>query len=350
MKSEGAAFRGACARARKANAAKRGDGSVTVLDFGSGDGRYLLEFLRTAEAVFAPGETLKILAYDVSPGALRAFRRRCLDAGFVEARGAGDDAAIGAVAKEADAGLAAVAVEFLAGDPVASPKAVEALLRAHAAAAPTGDAFDVALSGWGSTSAIPDLEDEGPVSRQDGFVRVMCRLAPTLVQVVSSRNNFIEPQKKYARLRAAKKEKKDAPSSSEAATALDARIRLAVRDGDFYYPVAGHEYFFSAVSPRRERARLLDAGFTAAAVSACNVASFRDILASPRMAKLERAALAFVARDDHLRFQLFLSRAVARATGRPVARTARLFDPNRTLVDQAARYIVSVSARPPKRA
>ena len=37
MKSEGAAFRGACARARQANAAKRGDGSVTVLDFGSGD-------------------------------------------------------------------------------------------------------------------------------------------------------------------------------------------------------------------------------------------------------------------------------------------------------------------------
>jgi len=282
------------------------------------------------------GDALEVVAYDVSAGALRAFRRRCLrDAGF-SARGGGP---LGAVVKDvaaAGGGTAALTIAFVRGDAVASPEAVEALLRCGAA----GDVFDVAVSGWGSTSAIPDLEGARGPSRQDGFVAALCRLAPRLLQVVSSANNFMGPQQTYADLRAAR----DAAAGSDA-EALDARIRLATRPGDFYYPVAGHDYFFSAVTPARERQRLLAAGFAEATISACNVVSFRDILGSAVVAKLERAALRLVDADDHLGLQRLLALGAARATGEKARRTARLFDPDRTLVDQAARYLISVARR-----
>ena len=333
MASESAAFRGVFAAARRGAPSPA---SLRVLDFGSGDGRYLAEFCRTAAAVLERGDKLEVVAYDVSAGALRAFRRRCLrDAGFA-ARGGGP---LGAVVKDvaaAGGGTATLTITFVRGDAVASPEAVEALLRGGAA----GDVFDVAVSGWGSTSAIPDLEDARGPSRQDAFVAALCRLAPRLLQVVSSANNFMGPQQTYADLRAAR-----AAAAGSAAEALDARIRLATRPGDFYYPVAGHDYFFSAVTPQRERQRLLAAGFAEATISACNVVSFRDILGSAVVAKLERAALRLVDADDHLGLQRLLALGAARATGEKARRTARLFDPDRTLVDQAARYLISVARR-----
>ncbi|KAH8052681.1 glutamine amidotransferase [Aureococcus anophagefferens] len=299
MASESAAFRGVFAAARRGAPSPA---SLRVLDFGSGDGRYLAEFCRTAAAVLdcvlERGDALEVVAYDVSAGALRAFRRRCLrDAGF-SARGGGP---LGAVVKDvaaAGGGTAALTIAFVRGDAVASPEAVEALLRCGAA----GDVFDVA--------------------------------------VVSSANNFMGPQQTYADLRAAR----DAAAGSDA-EALDARIRLATRPGDFYYPVAGHDYFFSAVTPARERQRLLAAGFAEATISACNVVSFRDILGSAVVAKLELAALRLVDADDHLGLQRLLALGAARATGEKARRTARLFDPDRTLVDQAARYLISVARR-----
>ncbi|KAH8096355.1 glutamine amidotransferase [Aureococcus anophagefferens] len=267
MASESAAFRGVFAAARRGAPSPA---SLRVLDFGSGDGRYLAEFCRTAAAVLQGGDELEVVAYDVSAGALRAFRRRCLrDAGF-SARGGGP---LGAVVKDvaaAGGGTATLTIAFVRGDAVAAPEAVEALLRCGAA----GDVFDVAVSGWGSTSAIPDLEDARGPSRQDAFVAALCRLAPRLLQVVSSANNFMGPQQTYADLRAAR-----AAAAGSDAEAL-ARIRLAT-PGDFYYPVAGHDYFFSAVTPARERQRLLAAGFAEATISACNVVSFRDIPAAP---------------------------------------------------------------------
>ncbi|KAH8050971.1 hypothetical protein JL722_11001 [Aureococcus anophagefferens] len=298
MASESAAF----ARFAAARRGAPSPASLRVLDFGSGDGRYLAEFCRTAAAVLdcvlERGDALEVVAYDVSAGALRAFRRRCLrDAGF-SARGGGP---LGAVVKDvaaAGGGTAALTIAFVRGDAVASPEAVEALLRCGAA----GDVFDVA--------------------------------------VVSSANNFMGPQQTYADLRAAR----DAAAGSDA-EALDARIRLATRPGDFYYPVAGHDYFFSAVTPARERQRLLAAGFAEATISACNVVSFRDILGSAVVAKLERAALRLVDADDHLGLQRLLALGAARATGEKARRTARLFDPDRTLVDQAARYLISVARR-----
>mmetsp|Transcript_15971 Transcript_15971/g.52017 ORF Transcript_15971/g.52017 Transcript_15971/m.52017 type:complete len:436 (-) Transcript_15971:18-1325(-) len=149
---------------------------------------------------------------------------------------------------------------------------------------------------------------------------------------------------KIARASLLNRAARDAAAGSDA-EALDARIRLATRPGDFYYPVAGHDYFFSAVTPARERQRLLAAGFAEATISACNVVSFRDILGSAVVAKLERAALRLVDADDHLGLQRLLALGAARATGEKARRTARLFDPDRTLVDQAARYLISVARR-----
>ena len=59
--------------------------------------------------------------------------------------------------------------------------------------------FDVALSGWGTTSAIPDLRPgEG---RQARFLAELCRRAPRLLNVVSSENNFLGPQARFRELR-----------------------------------------------------------------------------------------------------------------------------------------------------
>ena len=49
--------------------------------------------------------------------------------------------------------------------------------------------------------------------------------------------------------------------------------------------------------------------------------------------------------DDHLGLQRLLALGAARATGDAPRRTARLFDPDRTLVDQAASYLISVARR-----
>ncbi|KAH8074129.1 hypothetical protein JL720_10680 [Aureococcus anophagefferens] len=182
----------------------------------------------------------------------------------------------------------------------AAPEAVEALLRCGAA----GDVFDVAVSGWGARRRSRTSKTRGPSRRT---LLAAALPPPRLLQVVSSANNFMGPQQTYADLRAR------AAAAGSDAEALDARIRLATRPGDFYYPVAGHDYFFSAVTPARERQRLLAAGFAEATISACNVR--------------------------------LLALGAARATGEKARRTARLFDPDRTLVDQAARYLISVARR-----
>ena len=131
----------------------------------------------------------------------------------------------------------------------------------------------------------------------------------------------------------------------EDAARLDAELRLATSEGSFYYEVNNEEYFYSAVSPRVEERRLRAAGFRDVDVRACNVASFRDLLASPRLARLERAVLKLVDGNQHLRLQLLLTRLAEKAARRRLQRVAPLFDPDRTLVDQCARYLCSYASR-----
>ena len=63
------------------------------------------------------------------------------------------------------------------------------------------------------------------------------------------------------------------------------------------------------------------------------------------VARLERAVLKLVDGNQHLRLQLLLTRLASRAARRRFARVAPLFDPDRTLVDQCARYLCSYASR-----
>ncbi|KAJ1448823.1 hypothetical protein M885DRAFT_470781 [Pelagophyceae sp. CCMP2097] len=347
MQSEARAFRDTLrlALANKAGAPDAAtDGSVTVLDFGAGDGRFLAEFVRAQAAVLADDwKTLRVIAYDVSRGALRAFRRRCTrDFGFAVVTQTAAQARHAAVALRVGK-RAAVEILFVEGDALAPPDAVEKLF------AGLGN-MDVVLSGWGSTSAIPHLALPGASAdsvlndRQDAFVRMFCTLAPVLVQVVSSANNFMGEQASFNAMRAERRRK---DTSSVRCAELDATLRLADRDGGFYYTVGGHDYFYSAVAPDEETERLIGAGYHTAEIRPCNVVSFRDILANSALAKLEHAALKLVEANDHAGYQFLLSKCVARKTRTPLSklRTAPLFDANRTLVTQASRYIISVATR-----
>ena len=292
-----------------------GGTTVHLLDFGSGNGRC---FAAGRAAARARGKALAVTAYDVSSGALGAFRRALVnDHGFT-ADGGG---ALGDVVAGADR------VRFVQGSATAPPEALRSL-----------GSFDVALSGWGTTSAIPDLRPgEG---RQARFLAELCRRAPRLLNVVSSENNFLGPQARFRELR-----RRRAAAVGEEAARLDAELRLATSEGSFYYEVNGEDYFYSAVSPRKEAARLKSAGFRDVDVRACNVASFRDLLASPRLARLERAVLKLVDGNQHLRLQLLLTRLAEKAARRRLRRIAPLFDPDRTLVDQCARYLCSYASR-----
>lgn len=304
---------------------------VRLLDFGCGNGRC---FAAIRAAARARGAALDVTAYDVSEGALHAFRRALVaEKGFTayppHAAGVDDDGAaagLGAVFNGSRAGRCSV--RFVLGGAAAPPGALRRL-----------GSFDVALAGWGTTSAIPDLRPgEG---RQDAFSKALGRLAPRLLNVVSSENNFRGPQERFGALR-----RRRAGAVGPEADRLDGELRLATAAGSFYYEVNGEEYFYSAVSPRIEERRLRAAGFADVHVAACNVASFRDPLASPRLAKLERAILKLVDGNQHLRLQLLLTRLAERAAGRRLRRVALLFDPDRTLVDQCARYLVSYARRP----
>ena len=292
-----------------------GGTTVHLLDFGSGNGRC---FAACRAAARARGQALAVTAYDVSSGALGAFRRALVDDHGFAADGGG---ALGDVVAGADR------VRFVQGSATAPPEALRSL-----------GSFDVALSGWGTTSAIPDLRPgEG---RQARFLAELCRRAPRLLNVVSSENNFLGPQARFRELR-----RRRAAAVGEDAARLDAELRLATSEGHFYYEVNGEDYFYSAVSPRVEAARLRAAGFRFVEVRACNVASFRDLLASPRLARLENAVLKLVDGNQHLRLQLLLTRLAEKAARRRLRRVAPLFDPDRTLVDQCARYLCSYASR-----
>ena len=311
--------------------------TVRLLDFGCGNGRC---FAACRAAARARGLALDVTAYDVSSGALGAFRRALVDDHGFTADGSG---ALGDVVAGADR------VRFVLGSATAPPHAVEAALRRSGAYDEVWG-FDVALSGWGTISAIPDLPGRSSqlparfrISRQQSFLDILGNLAERLLNVVSSENNFLAPQARFRELR-----RRRAAAVGDEAARLDAELRLATSEGSFYYEVNGEDYFYSAVSPKEEAARLKSAGFLDVEVRACNVASFRDLLASPRLARLERAVLKLVDGNQHLRLQLLLTRLAEKAVRRRLRRVAPLFDPDRTLVDQCARYLCSYASRTPR--
>ncbi|CAK0911081.1 unnamed protein product [Prorocentrum cordatum] len=138
----------------------RGRGSeLRVLDFGCGDGRYLPLYLRVAGALReALGASLRVVAYDISTEALRAFRSRAEEAGLRRVGGAGSGPDVLA--------LGALSVHFVLGDGAAELGAVrESLLKA-------GPVFDLVVVGWGTLSSVPRLPGISPAGLLELFAQM----------------------------------------------------------------------------------------------------------------------------------------------------------------------------------
>eukprot|EP00927_Polykrikos_kofoidii_P077044 TRINITY_DN74034_c0_g1_i1.p1 TRINITY_DN74034_c0_g1~~TRINITY_DN74034_c0_g1_i1.p1 ORF type:complete len:531 (-),score=89.05 TRINITY_DN74034_c0_g1_i1:571-2013(-) len=405
METEAAALRREVSRAAT-RCKDVGVAVVTILDFGCGDGRYLFEFcrvgdllredaLRVSEAKslsesFVPrAHRLRIVGYDVSRGALAMFQRRAVEIGFEVHDMAGDTASADGNGVVAILRRGNIEIQLLVGNALLEPTELEALLHScsvcdgsggtrglHATRGKRCFPFDIIVSGWGSISAIPNLAAAGHVGdvhRQECFLKEFALLAPVFINVVSSANNFVKHQLVFQALR-------DADATAEAAEneaiaraptcasllnlqrqrdSLAARLRLATAAGDFYYPVEGnHLSFYSAVTPALERARLFRAGYEAVEIQACNVVSFRDIMRSQRMARIERAVIKCLRRGDSWRLQLLLSIGIAklRKIPRSTLRLTPIFVASSlsplsinsgqtdALVTQVARYIISISS------
>jgi hypothetical protein len=330
---------------------------VRLLDFGCGDGRYLLEYMRIGERLNAPvlGLQLSVLAYEVSVGALEMLKVRALGMGFVFEPPPTPSApmSLGVLRRNN------VVIEILLGKAVWTPAQLEAALRQVAATrkdavavheveiiSPDEEAprqlqqymCHIVISAWGSMSAIPDGEHEVDGARQASFIAMSARLAPAFINVVSSWNNFIGPLRRYGALR-------QAPVSE----GRSRQLGLATGKGQFYYIVDGSKLFYSAVSPEEEVARLSASGFAHTSVHPCNVISFRDICRSPRKALLERAVLKLVEKGDGYRLHYLLALGIAKLRNVPLSslRTASpVFELQREkLVAQVSRYIISVGRR-----
>lgn len=306
-------------------------GRVTVLDFGCGDGRYLAEFLRISQEVCP----LRVVATDISPGALRTMRLRAAGLGCL--RGAeAEDLSEGWERQRLE--WEALEVELVLADGVCPVETVEAELRKV-----LGGQAHVVACGWGTLSSMPP---EDGVSRQEPFLAAFHRLGRSLVNVVSNtRGNHVVPQRRFEAMRRAFAEPGLPAGAREW---LRRRLRMAVLPDTYYYPVgsgATREWlFYSAISEARERRRLQEVGFKDVQIRICNIINFFHILTQPRSAKLNRAVIALLEKGRLFEAQLLLSRAAARATSRPLheLRTAPLFDPA-GVRDQVARYFISVS-------
>mmetsp|Transcript_53226 Transcript_53226/g.158659 ORF Transcript_53226/g.158659 Transcript_53226/m.158659 type:complete len:405 (-) Transcript_53226:52-1266(-) len=307
-------------------------GRLTVLDFGCGDGRYLAEFVRISRELCP----LRVVATDISLGALRTLRLRA--AGLGCTRGA-DAADLSLPWERQTLQWEALEVELSLADGVCPVGDVEREL-----AKVLGGKAHIVVCGWGTLSSMPP---QNGVSRQEPFLAAFRRLGRFLVNVVSNRRgNHVVPQRRFEAMRRAFAEPGLPPRAREW---LRQRLRMAVIPDTYYYPVgsgATREWlFYSAVSEADERQRLKDVGFQDVEIRICNIINFFDILTKPRSAKLNRAVIALLEKGRLLEAQLLLSRAAAKATSRPLheLRTAPLFDPC-GVTDQVARYFISVSS------
>ncbi|CAK0846799.1 unnamed protein product, partial [Prorocentrum cordatum] len=305
---------------------------LLVLDFGCGDGRYLRQYLRTAEALGSrgdgrPGCRLQVVAYDVSVEALRSFSSRARAAGLSdasEAAAAPSPEPPGCPGSERR-GLVALRgaqleVEFALGGGGMDVHTVEGLLRAR------HELYDVIVVGWGTLSCIPNT----PSLSAMGLLELFARAGRHVMNVASTTNNHVRFQREYAARRRAAAET-DLP---EARAWLQGLLGLATFEGSYYYPVdTGQRMFYAAVTAEQE-------------VRICNIINFFDILTKPRAARLDAAVARLLQRGDLWGAQLLLSRGVARALERPLSQlrtSSCIFDASSPLAStaQVARYFIS---------
>lgn len=305
------------------------DGAVEVLDFGCGDGRYLRQFLRSAEALAESGRALRIVAYEVSAEALRSFHIQAQREGLavVESRSQDSDAHLPSLEGRN------LQLEFVLGSCSMTALQVGELLQRW------GPCFDVTVIGWGTISSIPRL----PGLSAEELLHELSKVSRFVMNVVSSTNNHVKFQRRYQAMRTAWSET-DRP---EVKLWLEKKIGLATFDRSYYYTVdTKQNMFYSAISADLEAARLKEAGYDSVRVQICNIINFFDIQTKPRAARINAAVIRLLERRDVWGAQLLLSRGVAKAFKKPLSSLQTgscIFDNSseHALYGQVARYFIS---------
>lgn len=309
--------------------------AVEVLDFGCGDGRYLQQYVRSAEVLAAAGRgELRVVAYEVSVEALRSFHFHALQIGSLAAA---EDADAEASA-DAGAGLRPLRggnlhLQFVLGSGHAGTEEVGELLRSF------GPIFDIVVVGWGTLSSIPRV----PLLSPESLLACLAPLGRVIMNVASTTNNHVSFQRKYEALRRALAE----TDRENVRAYLQAKIMLACFPGSYYYKVdTGQLMFYAAITADQEGDRLEAAGFDDVRLRICNVINFFDIQTKPRAERINSAVIRLLERGNVWGAQLLLSRCMARAYGKPLASlntTSCIFDGSsrNAVMGQVARYFIS---------
>lgn len=306
------------------------DRAVEVLDFGCGDGRYLRQFLRSAEALAESGRALRIVAYEVSAEALRSFHIQAQREGLavVESRSQDSDAHLPSLEARN------LQLEFVLGSCSMTALQVGELLQRW------GPRFDVTVIGWGTISSIPRL----PGLSAEELLHELSKVSRFVMNVVSSTNNHVKFQRRYQAMRRAWSETVERPMVR---AWLEQKIGLATFDRSYYYTVdTKQKMFYSAISADLEAARLKEAGYDSVRVQICNIINFFDIQTKPRAARINAAVIRLLERRDVWGAQLLLSRGVAKAFKKPLSSLQTgscIFDNSseHALYGQVARYFIS---------
>lgn len=309
------------------------DSAVEVLDFGCGDGRYLRQFLRSAEALAKSGRALRIVAYEVSAEALRSFHIQAQREGLAVVKSRLQDSAHLPSLEGRNLQL-----EFVLGSCSMTALQVGELLQRW------GPFFDVTVIGWGTISSIPRL----PGLSAEELLHALSKVSRFVMNVVSSTNNHVKFQRRYQAMRRAWAE-------TECPTVrawLQQKIGLATFDRSYYYTVdTKQNMFYSAISAGLEAARLKEAGYDSVRVQICNIINFFDIQTKPRAARINAAVIRLLERRDVWGAQLLLSRGVAKAFKKPLSSLQTgscIFDNSseHALYGQVARYFISTGESP----
>lgn len=302
--------------------------ALQVLDFGCGDGRYLQQFLRSAEALRTRGRVLRVVAYEVSAEALRRFHAQALQEGLEKTEGLRKDdiQLVPLVGRN-------LQLEFVLGSCSMTALEVGELLRRWE------PVFDLAVIGWGTLSSIPRLPE---LSAED-IMAMLSQLTKSFMSVVSSTNNHVKFQRVFEAMRQAFRE----TSRPAVQSWLEKRIGLASFDRSYYYTVdTKQKMFYSAITADLEAVRLRDAGFDDVRIRICNIINFFDIKTKPKAARINAAVIRLLERGDVWVAQLLLSRGVALAFKKPLSSMrvgSSIFDASsaHNLYGQVARYFIS---------
>mmetsp|Transcript_56942 Transcript_56942/g.118040 ORF Transcript_56942/g.118040 Transcript_56942/m.118040 type:complete len:395 (+) Transcript_56942:92-1276(+) len=309
--------------------------ALQVLDFGCGDGRYLQQFLRSAEALRPRGRTLRVVAYEVSAEALRSFHAQALQEGLEKTEGLRKD----------DIQLVPLLgrnlqLEFVLGSCSMTALEVGEMLRRWE------PVFDLAVIGWGALSSIPRL----PGLSAEDIMAMLSQLTKNVMNVVSSTNNHVKFQRVFEAMRQAFRE----TSRPAVQSWLERRIGLASFDRSYYYTVdTKQKMFYSAITADLEAVRLREAGFDDVRIRICNIINFFDIKTKPKAARINAAVIRLLERGDVWGAQLLLSRGVALAFKKPLSSMrvgSSIFDASseHKLYGQVARYFISTGrSKPP---